>query len=167
MRAGLLLFLAAVCLAGCGGKKTENPQSTILSAAGMDSQETDRIPGSAAPPQTDTDGEKAEDVVNGFRFTSCDEMVYCIGHGVHLREKPGLDGETVGTLKYGAYVHRIGKNAKWSRLLVDGETVYAASEFLSPYAPEPESDPETAGDEAEQAAGTEGSTDEEPAADDD
>jgi len=121
----LLAALAAFC-AGCGKKEEEERQSLVLTVA--ETAEEDR---------RDTRASSADlDTVNGFRFEDCDEMVYCTGDGVKLRRKPGMDGEVAGYLEKGAYVHRIGKNSKWSRILRDGRRVYIAAEYLSPYPPE-------------------------------
>lgn len=82
----------------------------------------------------------AEDKVNGFRFETTDEMVYCIGEGVIVRREPGLDGEATGVLNRGAYVQRIGKNGKWSRILINGTSVYVSADFLSAYPPREKSE---------------------------
>ena len=78
-------------------------------------------------------------------------MVYCTGDGVKLRKKPGLDGEVVGYLDRGAYVHRIGKNLKWSRIQQNGKPVYISADYLSAEAPETEA-PETLPEETDEAA---------------
>ena len=142
----LLLAALAALLAGCGKKKEEERQSLVLTVA--ETADEDRRETRASSADLDT--------VNGFRFETCDEMVYCTGEGVKLRRKPGMDGEVTGYLSKGARVHRIGKNSKWSRILRDGYRVYIAAEYLSPYPPETEP--------PENAAPEEGSRTEETAA---
>ena len=127
---GLVLVLALLC--ACGRKQETEKTQLILTIQGSEAGETKKTDLQAAP--------DPEDQVNGFRFESCDEMVYCIGEGVKLRDQPGLDGEEVGVLPYGAYVQRIGKNKRWSRILVNGLRVYAAAEYLSAYPPETEAE---------------------------
>ncbi|GEM_PF-352031 len=127
---GLVLVLALLC--ACGRKRETEKTQLILTIQGSEAGETKETDLQAAP--------DPEDQVNGFRFEGCDEMVYCIGEGVKLRDQPGLDGEEVGVLSYGAYVHRIGKNKRWSRILVNGLRVYAAAEYLSAYPPETEAE---------------------------
>ena len=149
------LCLGVLFLQACG-KKADAPRSTVLSAAGTE-QEAGQTAAAGrngnAPLKASPSGASAgTDIVNGFRFEHCDEMVYCIGEGVRLRKKPGLDGELAGKLRYGAYVQRIGRNAKWSRLLVNGERVYAAAEYLSPYPPETEAAEESPAEAGETAA---------------
>ena len=98
----------------------------------------------------------AVDIVNGFRFEACDEMVYCTGDGVKLRRKPGMDGEVIGYMFLGKKVQRIGRNSKWSRILRDGKRIYAAAEYLSPYPPEteaPSGEEAIPAEEAEAASG--------------
>lgn len=127
---GLVLVLALLC--ACGRKQETEKTQLILTIQGSEAGETKKTDLQAVP--------DPEDQVNGFRFESCDEMVYCIGEGVKLRDQPGLDGEEVGVLPYGAYVQRIGKNKRWSRILVNGLRVYAAAEYLSAYPPETEAE---------------------------
>ncbi|MBQ7535462.1 MAG: hypothetical protein IJT43_07570, partial [Stomatobaculum sp.] len=50
----------------------------------------------------------------------------------------------------GKYVHRVGRNSKWSRILWNGRKLYAASDYLSPYPPE------TSAEEKESAAAESG-----------
>ena len=87
---------------------------------------------------------------------ACDEMVYCIGDGVKLRRKPGMDGEVIGYMFRGKRVQRIGRNSKWSRILWEGTRIYVAAEYLSPYPPEteaPSGETETSAGETEAAGG--------------
>lgn len=156
LRAMLAAFCFAALLLPACGKQTDQPKSTVLSAAGSE-RESQQDSDSEQQEESESEASSAEwDIVNGFRFEHCDEMVYCVGEGVRLRKKPGLDGEQVGTLRYGAYVQRIGKNAKWSRILVNGERLYVASNYLSPYPPETEAE---TGEEVEPDAETEGEAD--------
>lgn len=142
------LFLLAL-QGGCGKKTESEKMSVVLTVA--------ETTGEARESSAETPTLPARvDVVNGFRFEPCDEMVYCIGEGVKLRKKPGKDGEVAGYMHKGKYVHRIGRNAKWSRLLWNGKRLYAAAEYLSPYPPETEAAEETlAAEETPDAEGTE------------
>ena len=143
------LLMAAVLLSGCGKKPEEERNSLVITAAETAATFT-------VGAGTDISG-KTTDTVNGFRFETCDEMVYCTGDGVKLRKKPGLDGEVVGYLDRGAYVHRVGKNIKWSRIQRDGKWVYISADYLSANPPPtlepPETQPaETSGSETKKAA---------------
>lgn len=141
----LLLFaagfaaLCAVLLVSCAKKEEDEKMSVVLTVA-----ETSAEDDSGKEPETLPE---RVDMVNGFRFESCDEIVYCTGDGVKLRKKPGMDGEVIGSMSRGKRVHRIGKNTKWSRILRDGKRIYIASEYLSPYPPETEAET-TAAEEA-------------------
>ena len=142
--------LCAVLLVSCAKKEEDEKMSVVLTVA-----ETSAEDDSGKEP--DTLPERV-DMVNGFRFESCDEIVYCTGDGVKLRKKPGMDGEVIGYMSRGKRVHRIGKNSKWSRILRDGKRIYIASEYLSPYPPEteaPSGEEETSAGETEASGGEE------------
>lgn len=130
-----VLLMSVLLLSGCGKKPEEERNSLVITAAETAAMFT--VSGG-----TDISG-KTTDTVNGFRFETCDEMVYCTGDGVKLRKKPGLDGEVVGYLDRGAYVHRVGKNIKWSRIQRDAKWVYISADYLSADPPPTMEPPET------------------------
>lgn len=138
-----VLLMSVLLLAGCGKKPEEERNSLVITAA-----ETAATFNVSAG--TDISGKKT-DTVNGFRFETCDEMVYCTGDGVKLRKKPGLDGEVVGYLDRGAYVHRVGKNIKWSRIQRDAKWVYISADYLSADPPPTLEPPETQPPETDEA----------------
>lgn len=145
----LLLAAAALLLSGCGKKPEEERNSLVITAA--------ETAGTVTLSAGSGSAGKTADTVNGFRFEVCDEMVYCTGDGVKLRKKPGLDGEVVGHLDKGAYVHRIGKNVKWSRIQRDTKRVYVSADYLSAEPPEtdaPETEPPEGDASGEEEAGT-------------
>ena len=145
--AGFAALFAAL-LVSCRKKEEDEKMSVVLTVA-----ETSAEDDSGKEPETLPE---RVDIVNGFRFEACDEIVYCTGDGVKLRKKPGMDGEVIGYMSRGKRVHRIGKNSKWSRILRDGKRIYAASEYLSPYPPEteaPSGEEAISAEEAEAAAG--------------
>ena len=130
--AGFAVFAAAL-LVSCGKKEETEKMSVVLTVAETFEEST----GSGNETAASVPSQRV-DVVNGFRFEPCDEMVYCTGDGVKIRKKPGMDGEVIGSMNRGKYIHRVGKNSKWSRILWNGKKVYAASDYLSPYPPETE-----------------------------
>lgn len=145
--AGFAALFAAL-LVSCRKKEEDEKMSVVLTVAETSAE--------------DDGGKEAEtkpepvDIVNGFRFEACDEMVYCTGDGVKLRRKPGMDGEVIGYMFRGKCVQRIGKNSKWSRILWEGTRIYVAAEYLSPYPPETEApsvEEAISAEEAEAAAG--------------
>ncbi len=149
---GTVLILCAFLLAGCRKKPEEERNSLVITAAETMGTVTITAGAENSGPRVDT--------VNGFSFVECDEMVYCTGDGVKLRKKPGLDGEGVGALDRGAYVHRVGKNLKWSRIQRDAKLVYISADYLAADPPEtaapeeeedPEADPEGEAAEADEA----------------
>ncbi len=56
---------------------------------------------------------------------------------VNLRAKPSTDSDIVGKLVGGTFLERTGKSDKgWSRLIYNGQTVYAVTSYLTDKAPE-------------------------------
>ncbi len=63
-------------------------------------------------------------------FTSCDKMVTAKVE-VNLRAIPSIEGELLGTLKKGEYVSCTGESDMgWSRLLWNGQRVFAVTTYL-------------------------------------
>ena len=141
--------LAPALLVSCRKKEEDEKMSVVLTVAETSAEDDGEKEAETQPERVD--------IVNGFRFESCDEIVYCTGDGVKLRKKPGMDGEVIGYMSRGKRVHRIGKNSKWSRILRDGKRIYAAAEYLSPYPPETEA---PSGEEEDAAVETEAATEE-------
>ena len=55
---------------------------------------------------------------------------------VNLRAKPDTDSDIVATLSAGEFVSRVGKSDKgWSKLIYNGQTVYAVSSYLTTEVP--------------------------------
>ena len=141
--------LAPALLVSCRKKEEDEKMSVVLTVAETSAEDDGEKEAETQPERVD--------IVNGFRFESCDEIVYCTGDGVKLRKKPGMDGEVIGYMSRGKRVHRIGKNSKWSRILRDGKRIYAAAEYLSPYPPETEA---PSGEEEDAAVETEAAAEE-------
>ena len=140
--------LCAVLLVSCGKKEEDEKMSVVLTVAETSAKDDGGKEAETKP--------ESVDIVNGFRFEACDEMVYCTGDGVKLRRKPGMDGEVIGYMFLGKKVQRIGKNSKWSRILWEGTRIYVAAEYLSPYPPEteaPSGEAEISAGETEEAGG--------------
>lgn len=96
-----------------------------------------------------------EDVVAGNTFTAKSDSVTAKEY-VNLRSLPTTDSEIVGSLESGTFLQRTAvSNKGWSRLIYNGQTVYAVTSYLSnevvtpvvPSTPETESDGFTAVDE--------------------
>lgn len=143
---GALFCLVAIALTGCGSGKKEERESMVLTLAAPSESCA-----CADDPNTQTVAE-TEDVssfsVNGFRFEVCDEMVYVNADGINLREKPGRDGKIAGHLFLGKKVQRTGRNARWSRILVNGKTYYVSAELLSDTEPQSSAAPQSAAAES-------------------
>lgn len=94
------------------------------------------------------------DIVAGNTFTSINDSVTA-KEEVNLRALPNTDSEVVGKLYSGEFLTRTATSNKgWSRLIYNGQTVYAVTSYLSnevvevtPSQPETASDGFTAVDE--------------------
>lgn len=102
------------------------------------------------PPET-----TSADVVAGHTFTAKSDKVTA-KEFVNLRALPTTDSEIIGTLNSGEFLERTAvSNKGWSRLIYNGQTVYAVTSYLSnevvtpttPSTPPTESDGFTAVDE--------------------
>lgn len=82
---------------------------------------------------TDSNAGSQKTASEGMAFTAVSEAVTA-KNVTNLRSKPstGEDSQIVGTLQYGEAVVRTGINESsgWSRLEVNGQTVYAVSSYL-------------------------------------
>ena len=71
------------------------------------------------------------DIVHGNTFTAQNDQVTAKEY-VNLRALPTTDSEAVGTLAAGQYLQRTAVSDKgWSRLIYNGQTVYAVTSFLT------------------------------------
>lgn len=72
-----------------------------------------------------------EDIVDGVKFTAANDSL-TPKDTVNLRSRPSTSGEKVATIKNGTFLKRtgIGSNG-WSRLLYNGQTVYAVTSYLT------------------------------------
>lgn len=72
-----------------------------------------------------------EDVVAGHTFTPKNDQVTAKDL-VNLRSQPNSDSEKVGELKSGDFLQRVAiSNKGWSRLVYNGQTVYAITSYLT------------------------------------
>ncbi len=76
------------------------------------------------------------DVVAGQTFEPVNDSVTAKME-VNLRTLPTTDSETVATLKSGTFLNRTAKSSNgWSRLIYNGQTVYAVTSYLTDKAPQ-------------------------------
>lgn len=68
-RGCVLLLVSLLTLCACGGGDEETKQNLLLTLSPTETREL----------ESTGETERAEDIVNGFRFEPCDEMVYCVG----------------------------------------------------------------------------------------
>lgn len=84
-----------------------------------------------AAKETTTTPSQQKDIVAGHEFTPKSDKVTAKEY-VNLRVLPTTDSESVGQLNSGEFVERTAvSNKGWSRLLYNGQTVYAKTSLLS------------------------------------
>lgn len=154
-RIGYLIFmmvLVTVLLSGCGKKKPAEPEKTPP-ATQIVVEEPTALPAEAPteaptevsaeiPAETPTElpAEASAEAPTEpeVSFEDVEETVYATAD-VNIRTGPGKDYDRVRVLKQGKSVKRIGIGANgWSKVLVDGETYYISSKYLTAKKPEAE-----------------------------
>lgn len=77
-----------------------------------------------------------EDIVAGFKFTKTNDRVTAKDE-VNLRSLPSTDSEIIGKLSGGTFLDRTAiADGGWSRLLYNGQVVYAITSYLTTSASE-------------------------------
>ena len=109
----LALPLALAMFTACGKKK----QVTISLAESSSVMELHS--GMEARP---------EDIVNGYRFSGSNQIVYCKAEESELRDRPGTDGTVAGKAKRGEALRCTAVNVRWLRFDRNGKIVYGAAE---------------------------------------
>ena len=69
-----------------------------------------------------------------YLFANCDETVYTTDH-LNIRTAPSTDAEVLILLAPGKSLKRTGYHEEWSRLEYNGQTAYAASQYLTTAVP--------------------------------
>lgn len=64
-------------------------------------------------------------------FTTRYETVYVTASSLYVREAPSSSGKIYDTVTNGTEVIRIGYNETWSKIMYDGQILYAGSKYLS------------------------------------
>jgi hypothetical protein len=76
---------------------------------------------------------KKKEAVQSFADT--DETAYVTADSVNIRKEPSTSSEVLKKLNKGTKVQRTGKNEEWSRIVVEGKTVFISTRFLTLEAP--------------------------------
>lgn len=116
------LPLALAMCTACGKKK----QVTISLAESSSVMELHSSSESAAA--TGTVEARPEDIVNGYRFSGSNQIVYCKAEESELRDRPGTDGTVAGKAKRGEALRCTAVNVRWLRFDRNGKIVYGAAE---------------------------------------
>lgn len=117
MLAFMLGFVLLFAFAGCGkdeGKEEKSEETTTE----LTSEATEEVT-TEAQPTVDADG-----------FTIVNQTVKTTDY-VNVRKSPSTEGEIAMQLANDVEVNRIGYNDEWSKVSIDGETLYIYSEYLT------------------------------------
>ena len=135
---GLLTFGSAVGLAGCGSyEKVET-----LSESGASEEETGTEETKAVLEAQTSEKETEMTQAKLPEFDSVDETVYVVtedGGTVNVRSSCNKlnNSNVIASLDTGTELKRTGVSKEWSRIVLEGEAAYIASDFLSTEKPDP------------------------------
>ena len=135
---GLLTFGSAVGLAGCGSyEKVE-----ALSESGASEEETGTEETKAVLEAQTSEKETEMTQAKLPEFDSVDETVYVVtedGGTVNVRSSCNKlnNSNVIASLDTGTELKRTGVSKEWSRIVLEGEAAYIASDFLSTEKPDP------------------------------
>ena len=135
---GLLTFGSAVGLAGCGSyEKVET-----LSESGASEEETGTEETKAVLEAQTSEKETEMTQAKLPEFDSVDETVYVVtedGGTVNVRSSCNKlnNPNVIASLDTGTELKRTGVSKEWSRIVLEGEAAYIASDFLSTEKPDP------------------------------
>lgn len=150
----LLCFILCIILilscAGCKGgsddqttpEQTGEQEHSTAGFGTVDGEQTTEAPEQTTPEATgestteateESTTETTEPETNGYpsyTYEDRNETVYTTAN-LNIRKEPATDAEIVATLPKGSSIKRTGYHAEWSRLDYNGQTVYAASDYLT------------------------------------
>ena len=135
---GLLTFGSAVGLAGCGSYEKEE----TLSESGASEEETGTEETKAVLEAQTSEKETEMTQAKLPEFDSVDETVYVVtedGGTVNVRSSCNKlnNSNVIASLDTGTELKRTGVSKEWSRIVLEGEAAYIASDFLSTEKPDP------------------------------
>ena len=116
---GITLVIAAA-LGACGNKKPM--EMTLEESSVIDLHQTETTASGG------TVEARPEDIVNGYRFSGSNQIVYCKAEESELRDRPGTDGTVAGKAKRGEALRCTAVNVRWLRFDRNGKIVYGAAE---------------------------------------
>lgn len=146
----LVVLTLAILFAGCVNSKNESqePETSIQEEAGEEETQTNDVV--QTKDQVSTQETQATEALNIKEpatqdevqqeqshsepvsvFEEVNETVYVTESSVNLRADCSVDAQVVKTLTKRAQVQRIGYNSEWSKVTLDGQEGYIASEFLT------------------------------------
>lgn len=141
---GLSLAMGAL-LVGCGKKKEETTtEAPVTTAQQVVATYTDAVPQPDLP--RDEDG-----------YIISNDFVKTIGETINVRTSPSTDANIYVLLPGGEVLNRTGYNDEWTKVAMDGQTMYIYSDYVVQTEPPegyiPEEKPQTASDtDAEELA---------------
>ncbi len=141
----ILISVMMLGIIGCGDdksdKKTTQPDVTSTDTEPM--LETTQ----AQPVEVTTEEQIQKDATG---FYPIEDYVETVGDTINVRYEPSTDANIYELLGPGEVVKRTGYNEDWSRVVIDGDTVYIYSDYVVETEPPAE---ETVSDEPEATPG--------------
>lgn len=126
----LILFLVMVLLGGCGSKSKGNDSELVAGTPTdvsnqQESQQHQNNDNNISSEEISEERIKDE---NGFYVM--DDYVVITAEVINIRTKPSTDAPVYKMLEVGNVLNRTGENDEWTRVVIDGSSFYAYSEFL-------------------------------------
>ena len=145
----IMIFVMMLGIVGCGDNKSDKNTTEAEAVSTEAEQAYDSTQTQTTEPTTE---EQIQKDVTGFY--PVEDYVETVGDTINVRYEPSTDANIYVLLGPGEVVKRTGYNEEWSRVVIDGDTVYIYSEYVieteAPSEEEIEDEPEaTPGDAKE------------------
>lgn len=114
----ILIVVCSLTMAGCG-KKDHKDKKKDDGTTEMTTEATSEATTEEPQPEVDEEG-----------FTIVNQVIKTTDY-VNVRKGPSTDAEKVMQLAIDAEVNRIGYNDEWSKVNIDGQTLYIFSEYVT------------------------------------
>ncbi len=119
----MMIFVMMLGIAGCG-KEKNTPTTTVEETTTLETNTAEEV--EQAIEQT-TEEQLQKDVQG---FYPVEDYVETVGDTINVRYEPSTDANIYELLGPGEVIKRTGYNEEWSRVLIDGDTVYIYSDYV-------------------------------------
>lgn len=121
----IMIFVLMLVVVGCG-KDTSEKKTTEATVV------TTQTDSTAMPTQVQTTEATTEEQIqkDATGFYPIEDYVETVGDTINVRYEPSTDANIYELLGPGEVVKRTGYNEEWSRVVIDGDTVYIYSDYV-------------------------------------